>query len=54
MYAARQGHLEVVELLLTNGADVNRKRNDGLTALTVAKNQGHLEVAELLLTYRAI
>ncbi len=29
MTAARNGHLEIVEFLVTHGADVNVKDNDG-------------------------
>ena len=39
MYAIGQKHIECVKLLLEFGADVNRKANNGHTAIDVAKNQ---------------
>lgn len=35
--AAREGHKEVVELLLANGAEVNAPDNSGKTPLDLAK-----------------
>jgi len=32
-YAAREGHKEITDLLLTNGADVNAKNDEGGTPL---------------------
>ena len=54
MAAAEEGLLELAELLLVNGADVNAKRRgvDG-TPLHLAAYQGHLAVAELLLDHGA-
>jgi ankyrin repeat protein len=46
--AARYGHKEVVELLITKGADVNTKDNQGLTSLWYAKERGHEQNVELL------
>src|ERR1035438_1825728 len=51
--AVFSGHKEVVELLLTNKADVNAKSTNGLTPLHVAAVQGYKEVAELLLASKA-
>ncbi|OCK88748.1 ankyrin, partial [Cenococcum geophilum 1.58] len=42
-------HLEVVKLLLENGADVAVASNDGWTPLNSASSSGHLEVVKLLL-----
>lgn len=47
--AAREGHLQIVKLLLTAGADVN-VRNDYGTAFQLAVDQGHLEIVKLLFT----
>lgn len=41
--------LEMVTLLIANGADVNARRRDGLTALHGAAYRGHLRVLETLL-----
>ena len=42
------GNLVVVELLLTNKADVNAKDNDGETPLHVAVARAHNDVADML------
>jgi hypothetical protein len=47
-YAAMEGHKEIVELLLANGADVNTK-DDGVTPLHFAASGDHKEIAELLI-----
>lgn len=47
--AARNGHREVVEYLLDQGADVNTRGVFGATALQWAAFNGHPEVVELLL-----
>ena len=52
-YAAEYGHLEIVELLLANGADVNRRDDDQATPLYFAAVGGFVEVARLLLDYGA-
>jgi ankyrin repeat protein len=49
MLAARNGHLEVVRLLLAAGADVNAKSSNGDTAMMVAAGKGHTEVVQVLL-----
>ena len=49
--ASQEGHVEVVKLLISNGANVNDKRTDGGTsALYAASQEGHVEVVELLIT----
>jgi ankyrin repeat protein len=45
--AAQEGHKDLVELLLANGADVNAESSFGLTSLHVAVE--HKDVVELLL-----
>jgi len=51
--ACEDGDLEKVKQLLENGADVNAKDKDGLTALMYASYNGHKEVVELLKSYSA-
>jgi ankyrin repeat protein len=38
MGASRAGRVDVVRALLAKGADVNARTNNGMTALTVARN----------------
>jgi len=42
------GHVDVLELLLAHGADVNAKTEKGQTAISLAKEKGHTEIVELL------
>ena len=53
-YAVHNGHKEIAELLIANGANVNAKMDNGFTSLhwaAIAPNahEGHKEVAELLI-----
>jgi uncharacterized protein len=48
MYAAAEGQLEVVRILLANRADPALKDIDGDDAETFAKNNGHKEIVSLL------
>lgn len=47
--ASYSGNLPEVERLLNNGANVNAKRDDGITALMGASIEGHEDVVALLL-----
>ena len=48
MHAAAEGHIEVVKILLANGADASLKDVDGDTAESFARQNGHQIVADLL------
>lgn len=50
--AAIEGHVEIIELFLAAGADVNTESDEG-TALHLAASQGNLEVVKLLLNAEA-
>jgi ankyrin repeat protein len=49
LFAARQGDLESVKLLLAAGADVNEKAPDGYSVMLLASHSGHGAVAAFLL-----
>jgi ankyrin repeat protein len=49
MHASSNGYVQVMELLLKAGANVNLKNNYGGTALIHASNKGHDKVVNLLL-----
>jgi hypothetical protein len=48
-WAAENGHAEMVELLLSEGADVAVADKDGWTPLIAASSKGHLDAVRLLL-----
>ena len=52
MAASKNGHYQVVELLLKGEADVNIQ-NNGWTALMFASDNGHHHIVELLLKWRS-
>jgi ankyrin repeat protein len=53
VYAAYNGHTEIVEYLIGRGADVNGKAENGSSALFFASRFGHLETVKALLKHRA-
>jgi ankyrin repeat protein len=48
IYAAIRGSVEVVQVLLQHGADVNARDRDSKTALTYAVERGHQDIARLI------
>ena len=48
-YAVVEGHTEVVELLIANGANVNAKDEEGWTPLHLTAYWGGKEITELLI-----
>jgi uncharacterized protein len=46
--AARNGHAEIVKMLLDAKADVGRQSLWGDTALNMAESRGHTEIVEIL------
>ena len=53
-WASRQGHVNIVELLLSKGADINDKDDYGLSSILAASVGGHVNVVELLLSRGAV
>ena len=54
MFAAREGHIDVVRQLVTAGADVNKVSGaDSMSVLTMAIVNGRLDIATLLLEHGA-
>lgn len=47
-YAAQKGFLELAELLLSRGADINARENIGRTPFFRANSAGHKDVADFL------
>ena len=47
-HAARNGHIEVVRLLLDSGATVDAREQVGITPLSLAASRGHAVVIQLL------
>lgn len=48
LHAAKNGHLEIIKLLLKNGADFNKTNLQGETALTLSKQNEHQEIVQIL------
>lgn len=46
--AVHRGNLELVQLLVSHGASIHMKMDNGDTALTIAENEGHSEILRLL------
>ncbi|MDR2451345.1 MAG: ankyrin repeat domain-containing protein [Candidatus Accumulibacter sp.] len=53
VYAACNGHTEIVDMLISKGAEINAKTENGSTALFFASRFGHLETVRALLRHRA-
>ena len=48
--ACLDGHLEVVKLLVKEGANINQASDEGITPLRQAALYGHQEVVDYLIT----
>ena len=48
IYAASEGHVEVVQLLLSAEADTEKANKDGCTPLICATQRHHEEIIQLL------
>jgi uncharacterized protein len=49
LYAAREGHLDTIQLLLASGAQLEKSDADGVTPLLMAILNGHLPAAHFLI-----
>lgn len=49
MLAVSHGRMDMVELLLDSGADINIQDDDGSTALMCAAEHGHIDIVKFLL-----
>jgi len=54
MWASAQGHRPVVEVLLDQGASLNVRDQDGLTALKLAREQRQESVVQYLMNRGAL
>ena len=53
MYAVQFGYIEVVKLYLKERINIDYKKSNGPTALTLAAKEGHYEIIKLLLQEKA-
>jgi ankyrin repeat protein len=50
MYACQNNQKEIVDILIKNGADVERKNKDGKSAIDIAQAAGNQEIVKLIQT----
>ena len=48
MVASSKGYMDMVKMLLEEGAEIEAKNNDGQTALDLAEKNGHTKVVDFL------
>ncbi|MCX7172498.1 MAG: ankyrin repeat domain-containing protein [Proteobacteria bacterium] len=53
IYAAFEGHTEIVRFLLTQDIDIDAQAENGMTALMAGSRHGHLEIVKILLEHDA-
>lgn len=53
MWAAHEGHTDIMNVLLNNGAKINSQQKLGRTALWYSAQQGKLEAAKILIIHGA-
>ena len=50
IYAAINGHIDIVELLISKGGKLDIQNDHGSTAMIVAAGNGHIDIVELLIS----
>jgi len=53
MWAAHEGHTDIMNLLIKNGANIDEQRSTGETALWFAAQKGQLEAIKILVNHGA-
>ena len=48
IYAANYGHIDILQAVISDGADINAKGEGGNTALMEAAYAGHLDIVDFL------
>ena len=48
--AAERGHIDIVKLLINNGANISEKSSDGETPLYWVAREGYVDIVKLLLS----
>lgn len=51
--ASYAGHLQIVEMLLDYGSEIDNCDNEGKTSIYYACQEGHLDVVQLLVSRKA-
>lgn len=49
MLVPRNGHMEIVQMLIKSNVNVNAKNIHGITAIMSASSFGHIEIVKMLL-----
>ena len=53
MEETRQSHIEIIDLLIKNGANINATNKGGVTPLTISVRSGKSEIAKQLIAQGA-
>ena len=54
MRACQEGHLDIVKLLISHGANVNATNKDQMTSLLLSSQRGHVDIVKILILNGAI
>jgi ankyrin repeat protein len=52
--ACQEGHVDIIEFLLENGADINKQGPNRFSPLHIAIHQKQLSACELILKYKQV